>query len=299
VNFTRLRYLDKVVRLGSIRRAAESLHVAASAISRQLASFEQELDTMLFEKSGRGLKLTPAGEVVAAHARTILLACDRLRLEVDDLQGLHRGHVRIWGVEGMLQSLVGKAATIFQSEFRESTVEVVVASTDRILQALVDDDADIGIPFNPPLHPGIKTCLTMRDSLHVAVAAKHELAGRKQIRLTDLSGVSVAVPDQTFGIRHLVEAEYEAAGIVLRPSLVTNSIEMLRMFARSGLGCTFLTPMSTEHDMSRDGLVLLPIESANLQGAHVDVCVRADRTLPAAVVKMLDVMVRIAGDFVR
>ncbi len=299
MNFTRLRYFDKVVRLGSIRRAAESLHVAASAISRQLASFEQELDTVLFEKAGRGLKLTPAGEIVAGHARAILSACDRLRLDVDDLQGLRRGHVRIWGVEGMLQSLVGKAATAFHKEFPAITVEVVVASTDRILQALIDDDADIGIPFNPPPHPGIRTCHKLVDSLRVVVAATHELAGREQVRLADLSGVSVAVPDQSFGVRHLVEAEYEAAGIELRPAVVTNSIEMLRAFARSGLGCTFLTPLSVEHEKHGEGLVLVPIESANLRAAHVDICVRADRTLPAAVAKMLEVLVRIADDLAR
>jgi DNA-binding transcriptional LysR family regulator len=296
VNFTRLRYFDKVVRLGSIRRAAESLHIAASAISRQLASFEEELDTVLFEKAGRGLKLTPAGEIVAVHARTILSACDRLRLDVDDLQGLRRGHVRIWTVEGMLPSLVGRAATAFHREFPPITVEVAVASTDRILQALVDDDADIGIPFNPPTHPGIRTCHKLVDSLRVVFATTHELANRDQVRLADLSGVPVAVPNQSFGVRHLIDAEYEAAGIELRPAVVTNSIEMLRAFARSGLGCTFLTPMSVEQQQRGEGLVLVPIESPNLRAAHVDICVRADRTLPAAVSKMLEFLVRIADD---
>jgi DNA-binding transcriptional LysR family regulator len=296
VNFTRLRYFDKVVRLGSIRKAAESLHVAASAISRQLAAFEEELDTVLFEKAGRGLKLTPAGEMVAGHARAILTACDRLRLDVDDLQGLRRGHIRIWTVEGMLQSLVSKAATAFHHQFSAITVEVVVAGTDRILQALVDDDADIGIPFNPPQHPGIRTCHKLIDSLRVVVAPSHPLARRDQVRLSDLDGMSIAVPDQSFGVRHLINAEYAAAGLELHPTVVTNSIEMLRAFARSGLGCTFLTPLSVEHEKRGDGLVLVPIESANLRAAHVDICVRLDRTLPAAVAKMLDVLVKIADD---
>lgn len=295
MNFIKFRYLDRVVRLGSIRRAADSLHVAASAISRQITSLEKELDTVLFEKAGRGLKLTPAGEIVAAHARTMLSAYDRLQLDVDDLHGLRRGHVRLWAVEGMLQNLVGDAFTAFHSEFPTVTVEVVFASTDRILKAVIDDDADIGIPFNPPKHPGIRTCHTLVDSLGIVVSRSHPLAKRRKLKLADLAGFSLAVPDASFGIRHLIDAEYRAAKLELRPTVVTNSIEMLRSLARSGSACSFLTPLSVRHDSRQGNLVLIPIDSPELNAAHVDICVRADRTLPVAVSKLLEFLVRTAG----
>jgi len=293
-NFTKFRYLDRVVRLGSIRRAAESLHVAASAISRQIAALEKELGSDLFEKLGRGLKLTLAGEVVATRARAILSAYDQLKLDVDDLHGLRRGHVRLWAVEGMLQNLVGNTFASFHQEFPNITLEIVFASTDRILQAIIDDDADIGIPFNPALTPGIRTCYKLTDSLSIAVAPNHELARRKRVKLSDLSAYSIAVPDKTFGIRHLIDAEFDEAGIVLRPAVTTNSIEMLRSLARSGVACSFLTPLSITRDKGAEGLALVPIESAKLRNAHVDICVREGRVLPAAASKLLDFLMRTA-----
>jgi DNA-binding transcriptional LysR family regulator len=293
-NLTKFRYLDRVVRLGSVRRAADSLHVAASAISRQITALEKELESDLFEKVGRGLRLTPAGEVVAARARAILSAYDQLKLDVDDLHGLRKGHVRLWAVEGTLQNLVGNTFAAFHREFPNITLDIVFASTDRILQAIIDDDADIGIPFNPALTPGIRTCYKLTDSLSIAVAPNHPLARRKRIKLADLSAFSIAVPDKTFGIRHLIDAEYQEAGLVLRPAVITNSIEMLRSLARSGVACSFLTPMSIRREKAAESLALVPIESVKLRNAHVDICVREGRVLPAAASKLLDFLIRTA-----
>ena len=90
-----LRYFVCVARAGSIRQASEELHVASSAISRQILKLEEELGTSLFERLPNGLRLTRAGEIVLSHARNTLHDFDIMKGELGDLEGKKTGRVRI------------------------------------------------------------------------------------------------------------------------------------------------------------------------------------------------------------
>ena len=97
---TSLRYFLEVVRCGSISEASTRLNVAGSAISRQIANLEQALGTPLFERRPRGMVASAAGEMLAAYAFRMALEADRLVQDVDALQGLRRGLVRVATSEG-------------------------------------------------------------------------------------------------------------------------------------------------------------------------------------------------------
>src|SRR5450830_771004 len=90
---TAVRYFLEVVRRGSITEAALTLNVASSAISRQIARLEDELDTPLFERVSRGMKPNAAGELLAAHALRAQLETERIGNELLALKGLRRGEV--------------------------------------------------------------------------------------------------------------------------------------------------------------------------------------------------------------
>ena len=98
MQFSALRYFLETARLGSIRQAAERLYVAPSAVSRQIALLEQRYGMPLFERHAAGMRLTLAGEVFARQAHATIRDFERLRSEIDDLQQLRRGIVRIISV---------------------------------------------------------------------------------------------------------------------------------------------------------------------------------------------------------
>ena len=97
-----LRYFDHVAREGSIRRAAEALNVASSAVNRQILKLEQEIGTPLFERLRSGVRLTAAGEVLLQHARGTLSDYQRTRLEIAGLSGTVTGHVQIVCLESLV-----------------------------------------------------------------------------------------------------------------------------------------------------------------------------------------------------
>ena len=97
-----LRYFDQVARLGSIRRAAEALHVASSAVNRQIIKLEAEIGTPLFERLRSGVRLTPPARCCCAMRASTLVDFERTRHEIAGLSGTVTGHVRIICLESLL-----------------------------------------------------------------------------------------------------------------------------------------------------------------------------------------------------
>jgi DNA-binding transcriptional LysR family regulator len=87
MEFTSLRYFFETVKAGSIRQAAEHIHVAPSAISRQIAKLEHELGAALFERRSTGVRLTPAGEILAGQLQSTVRDLMRVRGQIDELNG--------------------------------------------------------------------------------------------------------------------------------------------------------------------------------------------------------------------
>src|SRR4051812_15800075 len=90
-----LRYFSEVVRCGSFRRAAEVLHIAPSAISRQVSQLEYRLKAPLFERHTSGLVLTEEGRILAEHVHALDASTRQLATSIDDISKLRRGHVRV------------------------------------------------------------------------------------------------------------------------------------------------------------------------------------------------------------
>ena len=112
---TALRYFFEVARCGSLTEASERLHVAASAVSRQIAGLEQALGTPLFERHPRGMVLNAAGEILATHARRASLDAERAITEILALRGLRSGRVRIAASEGFANEFLPPLIVAFRS----------------------------------------------------------------------------------------------------------------------------------------------------------------------------------------
>src|SRR6185436_5915960 len=94
------RYFYEVANSGSIRKAAELLHVSPSALSRQIQRTEEALGTPLIVRRKTGVQLTAAGEMLLQHVRETVTSEEQLRVELANLAGLRRGHVRMACGEG-------------------------------------------------------------------------------------------------------------------------------------------------------------------------------------------------------
>lgn len=288
-HFSYIRYFHAVVKTSSIRGAAESLHVAQSAVSRQIKNLEATLGVELFDRHARGVRLTDAGEILARYAQQTILDLDRARSEIDDLRALRRGTVKICSVEAAVTDMVPTVVHQFRAQHPSIKFNITVRGTQGVVDALLKDDADVGLAFNTPRHPEIRVIARQEQQLNAVMAPDHPLAHLKQIKMADLAELPIGLPDASFGIRKLVD---EIRGYAEREEdvLQTNSIQALVHFARLGMGIVFLPFFAIRRELLEKQLVAVPLADRKARHASVELIVHAGRRLPIAVEEFLTVM---------
>src|SRR5258708_7240393 len=107
-------YVDAVAHHGSIRRAADALFIASSALNRRILSLEEEMGTTLFERLPRGVRLTAAGELFIDYVHRNLSALELVGSQIEHLRGLVRGHVRVAAAESLAGGLLPRALAPLQ-----------------------------------------------------------------------------------------------------------------------------------------------------------------------------------------
>jgi DNA-binding transcriptional LysR family regulator len=284
-----LRYFGAVVQHGSIRAAAEALHVAQSAVSRQLQSLEQELDVQLIERRARGIAPTPAGELLYRYWRDASFHVERLRSEIDALQGLRRGNVRIATVESLTTSLLPDAIDTFRAQHPGVTFEVMMSGSDGVAQAVRSGEAEMGFGLDLGSSPEFNIVYQVREPILAVMSPKHALAGARTLSLSRLAGWPIALSMRRNGIRQRVEAAATAAGITIEPALVTNSVELQHRFARSGQGIAFLPRLPCVQSIKSGLLSAVQISDPLLNSGTFDIITLAARKLPLAAEEFISI----------
>jgi DNA-binding transcriptional LysR family regulator len=287
MEFTALRYFFETAKTGSIRQAAEHIHVAPSAISRQIAKLEHELGAPLFERRSSGVRLTPAGDLLAKQLQSTVRDLMRVRGQIDELKGLRRGDVTIYCIEGLIDPLLSAIIAKFNRRYPEIRFDVTVASSDRIIEAVVADDADIGIALNAPRRSEISICGGWEEPVHAIVAPSHSLSGRKSISLQELAGYPAALPDRTFGVRRLIDRILAKAGLEPLVLVTTNSILTTTCIASQGIAYTLMPMFAVTREVAAQNLVAIPLTDEGAEPSKVQVCVHRNRRLPLAAAEFL------------
>jgi DNA-binding transcriptional LysR family regulator len=292
-----LRYFLEIARTQSIRQAAEELGIAASALSRHVANLEHDLGARLFERHARGLRLTHAGEIVAAGARRTLHEIERLGSDIDDLRNLRRGHVTVHAVEGMVADFLFPLLAQFIRNYPRVTYDVVVGGTQDVIDAVVDDRADIGIAFNPQPNDAIDVVYEARHPVCAVVPKGHPAAGKRALSLKDLSREPLGLPDRSFGIRQLLDRAAAQRGISLKPSVTINSIEMAKAYVRACRGPTVLPAFAVVRECASGEFTAIRIREPGMAHATVALCIHRDRRLASAGQRLLTEMTQRLKDF--
>ena len=145
---TALRYFLEVVRTGSVSEAATRLSVSPSAVSRQVATLEDLLGVPLFERRPRGMAPSPAGELLAAHALRNALEADRVVADIEALQGLRRGLIRVCCSAGFAIEFLPKAMAQFREQHPGMQFHLRVAAPAAVTQAVLNTEAGIGLTYS-------------------------------------------------------------------------------------------------------------------------------------------------------
>jgi DNA-binding transcriptional LysR family regulator len=255
-----LTYLHEVARLGSMRKAAERLNVAASAINRQILALEEELGTPIFQRMPRKLVLTAAGEVIIRHVRQTLKDLEQAQSKIEELKGLRRGEITVAMMSGLAANIVPRIVALFQRTNPRVKVFLKLLSTgDEIVNAVALGEADLGLGFDFPKSGNLRVFSSATARLGAVMAPTHPLASRAGLRLSECAIYPLIIADKTTAIRPLLNAVFVKSSFTPESAIETNSIEIMRHAAMLNDSITFLTPFDIEVERQMDRLIYVPI----------------------------------------
>jgi DNA-binding transcriptional LysR family regulator len=291
IESTALRYFREVTERGSIKRAAESLRIAPSAISRQVQGLEDELSVKLFERGARGMSLTNAGQLLYRYAQESQVKLDRVRAQVEEFDSLQRGHVKLATVEGLLASFLSDFVVDLSADYPGISITVTTVGSRGVAEMVGRHEADLGLVFGrAPRHDLIELA-RMRQSLCLMVSPQHAMAGKKYCTIKELAGLRVILPDPSFGIRQEIDRACAKANIELDPYGETNSIAFLRTIAaKTGLG-TFLPRNAAMPELLAGTLVAIPLRDKRLEATQVTLVQQAARNTTPSSLRVAQLLV--------
>ncbi|WP_341522687.1 LysR family transcriptional regulator [Pseudomonas sp. G.S.17] len=283
----RILYFFEAVRLGSVRGAADFLDVAPSAVSRQIAQLEHELGTPLLERHRRGVKPTEAGEKVLGYYRQRLSQQEVLLESLQALRGLQSGSVILAIGEGFIDGLAEPLAK-FSTLYPKVELQVNVCGTNEVIRQVVEDEAHIGLVFNPPTDPKIRSHAHQKQPVCVAVSPDHPLAQTPGLLpLKGLDTYRLGLLGVSYGIRQILTQAEQQSGVSLIPTLTCNTFAMLKRFAMQG-GVTLLPTFVMVDELESGKLLALPLESEVFSNSQVHLISRLGRQLSVGSSRLLN-----------
>lgn len=273
------QYFDEVARVGSIRRAAETLRIAGSAINRQLLQLEQNIGAPLFERTPQGMRLTAAGELLLGVVRQTRREAERVRSHIDDLQGMRRGRVAIASVEGAT-AFLSKSLRPFRERFPAIQFRLVQVTAQRVVDLVLSDECDFGVTINPRPNPNIRIGGTIAYRIGLVVPKGHRLAQQQEIDLIDCADLSLIVPDDSLSLRAVVDAIWMKHFSQLPFNIIeVSTIAAMKSLVREGLGVALLTALDVMDDDERGELVYIPLRDEKIPLSVIALVTRSVRSL--------------------
>ena len=203
-----------VADLGSFTRAASLLQIAQPALSRQVRALEVELHQPLFDRNGRGVTLTEAGQRLLAHARGILQQVERARLDLEDQRGAATGLLSVGLPPSVSRALTAPLVEAFREHFPRATLSMVEGLSTYLLAWLQQGRVDCAVVYNatPAAAIALQPVLDEKLFLVSARGAARTLLG-KAVTLADVAAQQLVIPSRPHAIRMRLETAMAEANL--------------------------------------------------------------------------------------
>lgn len=256
-----LRYFIEVAEREHISEAAIHLHVAQSAVSRQIANLEDELGVELFERVGRNVKLTQIGKIFLENSISALQAIDYAKKQIDEYLDPDKGTIKI----GFPTSLAGHLLPTIISAFKKEHPNVAFHLRQGSYNYLIDavKKRELNLAFLGPLPPkddSINTSILFTENFSVLLPSNHPFAKREKLQLIDLRNDDFILFPEGYVLKKIAVEACNTVGFTPKTSSEGEDMDAIKGLVAAGIGVTLL-PESSFYDSTPRFTVKIPIET--------------------------------------
>lgn len=276
---TVLRYVDQVVRSGSIQGASKELHVAASAINRQILRLEEELGVQLFERLPRGMRPTSSGDAIVTLARRWRNDERRVASEIQQMRGIHQGLVRLFAMDSHTTGLLPSMVDGLAQRHPRISLAIEIGSTDDALGALLGGKADLVVVFNLSPRRDVHALWSTDLPFGCIVAPDHPLARAANVSLQEVSAFAIVLQSKALLIRRYLEAHYGWLFSDAQQRVETNSLQLVKMMVRTGRYVALTSELDAGPELLAGQLRFVPVRDKGAEPQTVSVAIDASKPL--------------------
>jgi DNA-binding transcriptional LysR family regulator len=267
----------QVANLGNVSRAADRLHLTQPAVSKQIRALEQALGAALVERSGRGIRLTQAGELVRAYALRGAGLFDECRMALRDLEASDAGSVAI--AAGVTTSIFQLPPVLAELRRRRPLIEVTLRTgTSVVVEELVcRREVDCGLVTTRPSGDDLTSTVLFREDI-VCVVAPHARYGTRP----ELEALPLILFPSTTGFRAYLTQKIGAERLSRQVKMEMDSVEAIKSFVAVGLGASLLPLSAVKSDLATRRLKRVGVRGLGKLRRSTTLIRRRDRYLSTA-----------------
>ena len=266
MEFYQLTYFLAAAQTQNFRKAADLCLVAQSALSRQIAALEDELEVELFTRWKKRVTLTPAGQEFAVYVRNAMEQLQEGQQFLAELQEGQRGTILIGCIESLATALLPALFASFHQQYPNIRLKVRVNHTDELITLVEQGEVELGLILDPKQQSELLIVKELfRQPLHLLVSAKHPLVQGEvpAVTLEQIIAEPLLVLDESSRMGQITKRIFAQRGLPIHPLIEIESIEGLKEMVRQGIGVTLTLPALIRSNQIGHDLALLPI--ANLK----------------------------------
>jgi DNA-binding transcriptional LysR family regulator len=249
----------------SFSRAGQRIGRTQPAISSAIKLLEGELGEPLFDRMGKSIRLTTAGELLFEYSRRLLGLRDEAVLAIGELRGLSRGTLRLGANETTCLYLLPEVLSAFTQAYPQVQVDIQRAITRSITERVVEGKLDFGIVTLPVKNARLEAITIHRDEMALIVGPAHALASRRSVKMAELQDQPFILHKIGTTTRERLAKHFNDGGVKMKVTMELASIETIKRFVSIGMGISIVPRLCIAKEIEEGSLKALAIRDARFQ----------------------------------
>jgi len=260
-----LRAFATLSQTGSFTLAAKDLFLSQSAVSHSMKALEREVGCRLFDRLGKKVVLTQAGEQLLRHVERILNEMSLARASLKHLQEWGRPRLRLGASATACQYILPAIISELQREHPNGMLSIEPADTESAVELMESNNVDLSVTLRPRRQENLSFVPLFTDEMSFLVGASHPWARERHVERADVARQNYVLYNKNSYTFHLIESYFRQEEMVLNTVIHLGSMDAIKQLVKLGLGISILAPWIASAELAEGSLVRLPLGRRKLK----------------------------------
>jgi DNA-binding transcriptional LysR family regulator len=278
MDFDHLITFVEIAKQGSFSRAGQKLFRSQPAVSAQIRQLEQEYGQKLFDRVGKSVQLTAAGEVLLEYAGKLLTLRNESLRAVADQASTPRGTLAVGANEATCLYVLPDIFARYNHHYPHVQISIYRNFSHKVIEKIEDGTVDVGIVTLPVKSPSLRVHSIFRDRIMLMTSLTNPLAKHKTVTTAEIAEQPQIYPKTGF-MRQVLDKQFRPYRSRLHISMELPSVGMIKRFVVAGLGVSLISESFVRDEIRAGKAKLIPVSDMDVW-RELGLVYRRDRTLP-------------------